>query len=237
MPYVYIGLPSLYGGKPLFHILNNLKNFGVGRIVYKSLDYENLKGDDLEKPSFYRILFAQPEMDSKNLKGRVVAERVFKGLRYKHPVNISEEAEIEDFRLVPKIEEASFCKWAIVKDYLPERDSIRRPKYMEMAPTLKEIITRNRAKKGQKVSKEDLYLPAYKVYEGDHVLENKVESNDMFTFIEDSKYKVDPNFDMDLIPTDDSHIVPLFRHFVVIENIFEILPWSLNTNCAMIEFL
>ncbi|CAB4056948.1 unnamed protein product [Lepeophtheirus salmonis] len=34
------GLPSLYGGKPLFRILNNLKNFGIGRIVYKTTDYE-----------------------------------------------------------------------------------------------------------------------------------------------------------------------------------------------------
>ena len=75
--YKYFGKPAIYQGKPLFHILSNLKNFGVGRIIARSsFEAEPTHND---KPSFYRILWAQPLMDDKSLEGRVVAERVRHG--------------------------------------------------------------------------------------------------------------------------------------------------------------
>ena len=70
--YKYFGHPVKHHGKPLFHILSNLKNFGQGRIVTRP----SYQTEDGEAPSFYRILWVQPLMDRDNLLGSVVAEKV-----------------------------------------------------------------------------------------------------------------------------------------------------------------
>ena len=72
--YKYFGHPAKYHGKPLFHILSNLKNFGVGRIITRS-SYET-EDKNVAGPSFYRILWVQPLMDQESLLGSVVAEKV-----------------------------------------------------------------------------------------------------------------------------------------------------------------
>lgn len=94
MPYLYFGEKSLYSGKPLFKILCRLKNFGEGRIIYRTIDHYDYPGEI----SFYRILKAQPEMDEETLLGRVVAERVFRGIRYDYPHIISDKVHKPDFR-------------------------------------------------------------------------------------------------------------------------------------------
>ena len=73
--YKYFGFPAKYHGKPLFHILSNLKNFGVGRIITRS-SYETEDKPTVGGPSFYRILWVQPLMDQESLLGSVVAEKV-----------------------------------------------------------------------------------------------------------------------------------------------------------------
>merc|ERR1712107_510723 len=77
--YKYFGNPAKYHGKPLFHILSNLKNFGVGRIITRS-SFE-AEAEHVDKPSFYRILWVQPLMDSKTEAGQVVAEKIRHGVR------------------------------------------------------------------------------------------------------------------------------------------------------------
>ena len=72
--YKYFGFPAQHHGKPLFHILSNLKNFGVGRIITRS-SYET-EEKKVAGPSFYRILWVQPLMDQESLLGSVVAEKV-----------------------------------------------------------------------------------------------------------------------------------------------------------------
>ena len=74
--YKYFGHPAKYHGKPLFHILSNLKNFGVGRIITRSSYETEDKQVDIAGPSFYRILWVQPLMDQESLLGSVVAEKV-----------------------------------------------------------------------------------------------------------------------------------------------------------------
>ncbi len=113
MPYLYFGKTSLYKGRPLFKLLCRLKDFGRGRIVYRTIDQYDHPGE----VSFYRILLAQPQMDSDTLHGRVVAERVYKGRRMKEPEVLSAVAHKPDFRLVPKDEEDSFCQWDKILDY------------------------------------------------------------------------------------------------------------------------
>ena len=122
MPYVFVGKPAIFKGKSLFHLLANLKNFGVGRIVYRTTDYI----DYPEGPNFYRILHAQPLMDPETRLGNVVVEKVSNGLRRREPVVISDQVHKTDFRLVPKDEEETFCKWDKVVDYDPE---LHAPRY------------------------------------------------------------------------------------------------------------
>jgi len=152
MPYVYVGYEPIHHGRKLFKILLSLKNFGQGRIVYRCDEQK------FPEPSFYRvrptpiliwlqnlklvfkILLAQPEMDDKFEEGRVVVEKVFRGLRKTEPVNLSTNLGLvtswaglyliyfflsqgfqlgdPDFRLVPKDEEEKFCRWDQVQDYV-----------------------------------------------------------------------------------------------------------------------
>ena len=116
MPYVKVGLDPIHHGKKLFDILCNLKNFGRGRIIYSTLEQQ------YSEPSFYRILLAQLEMDLDNPQtygtgtgknwvkigtgSRVVTERVYRGMHYTTPFNLTGELnkqmQFPDYRLVPK---------------------------------------------------------------------------------------------------------------------------------------
>ena len=116
MPYVKVGLDAIHHGKRLFDILCNLKNFGEKRIIYSTLEQK------YPEPSFYRILFAQIEMDldkpstfgvnssspwtQSGTASRVVTERVYRGKRYTEPFNLTAELnkqmQFPDYRLVPK---------------------------------------------------------------------------------------------------------------------------------------
>ena len=116
MPYVKVGLDPIHHGKRLFDLLCNLKHFGRERIIYSTLEQK------FPEPSFYRILLAQLEMDldKPNTFGvdsstpwiktgtcsRVVTERVYRGMRYKEPFNLTAELnkqmQFPDYRLVPK---------------------------------------------------------------------------------------------------------------------------------------
>jgi len=196
MPYVHVGHPSIYHGKKLFKILCQLKNYGQGRIVYRST--EQVYGE----PSFYRILLAQPEMDSKLEQGRVVAERVFRGRRRVEPFNLSEEAQFPDFKLVPKAEEAAFCQWDKVKNFVHDIDAEAKPKWIEMPPLLKLYVKRNRRAHGEEaIHDEDLKLPAYKIYEGEHRLEDRVEPCNMSHYL---KEKFAPkDFEVNEIPVEE----------------------------------
>ena len=114
MPYVRIGLDPIHNGKRLFDLLCNLKNFGRERIIYSTLEQK------YQEPSFYRILLAQLEMDldkphtfgkekpwtQTGTSSRIVTERVYRGMRYTEPFNLTAELnkqmQFADYRLVPK---------------------------------------------------------------------------------------------------------------------------------------
>ena len=203
MPYVYIGNPSVYKGKRLFNILCQLKKFGQGRIVYRSTE------QDHPKPSFYRILLAQPEMDDKLHHGRVVAERVHRGLRRIEPFNLSEEAKFPDFNLVPMEEEEEFCRWDQVKDFVLERDAEPKPKFIEMPPLLKMYIKQrtqleneSSLKPSKVVDDSDLVLPAHEIYTEEHRLEDRIEPNCMEHYLS-GRFASYQDFDMILVPTDE----------------------------------
>ena len=172
MPYVYVGHPSVYTGKRLFKILCELKNYGQGRIVYRTTEQGQAK------PSFYRILLAQPEMDPNFEKGRVVAEKVFNGLRRQKPCILSDDAQFPDFNLVPKSEEDNFCKWNELRYFDVEKDAEAKPKYFEMPPLLKLYLEQIHNKK-----LEDSRVPAEKIYTTEHRLVDIVEPNSLSQYI------------------------------------------------------
>jgi hypothetical protein len=212
MPYVYIGEPSVYYGKRLFKLLCQVKHYGQGRIVYRSTEQNH------PEPTFYRILLAQPEKDDKLNLGRIVAERIFRGRRRKELAILSEEAQFPDFKLVPKDKEATFCRWDQVKDFVHERDAELKPKWMEMPPLLKKIVIRNRQAHGETCNEDDLKLPAYKIYEDEHRLEDRLEPHTMAQFL-NKKYATHKDFDLDLIPFKDWNLSRLrarvgYRHWL-----------------------
>ena len=193
MPYIYIGQEAIYHGRPLMKILCNLRNFGVGRIVYRNNDFV----DYPDQVHFYRILKAQPLVGKEKLEGNVVVERVYKNLRHPKPFVISDLVHKTDFRLVPKDEEAEFCKWDQIKDYDPSRDAPVKPKFVEMGPLLKEVVKRSKAAKGiTNLTEEDLLLPAFENYEGDHILDDTVRPHKLSQFIT-GQFKISPNYDVE----------------------------------------
>jgi len=182
MPITKVGLDAIHHGKKLFPLLCQLKNFGKGRIIYSTLEQQ------FPEPSFYRILLAQPEMDDEMRYGRIVTERVYRGKRFTTPHNMSgKQTEFPDYRLVPKHQEDEFCRWAEIVDYDPQSHAPLRSRHMELPPLLKLVMERNRAARAEKAAetgseirkedKEDLLLPAYKIYDKDVRLTDTVESN------------------------------------------------------------
>lgn len=158
--YKYFGAPAKYHGKPLFHVLSNLKEFGKGRIISRA-------GFQDEKPSFYRVLFAQPLMDQKSEEGRVLVEKVRNGVRYTEPVDLSEIAALPDFVLIPKRQEEQFCKWSEIRDYSVEKDVVTEPKYFTVPPLLRLLMSREMKKRGEvgeEVSEDKLLLPHFKTF-------------------------------------------------------------------------
>jgi len=160
--YKYFGKPAKYHGKPLFHILANLKNFGQGRIVTRS-SYEAEPSQE-KHPSFYRILWAQPLMDSNTVEGRVVAEKVRRGVKYTKPVDLASIAPVPDFKLVSRADEEKFCKWNILRDYSPEVDYVMEPKYFTLPPLMRLLMERNMSERGETPGQESFLLPHYKTY-------------------------------------------------------------------------
>jgi len=160
--YKYFGQPAKYHGKPLFHILANLKDFGKGRIISRSIFEDELTHE--KQPSFYRILWAQPLMDSNTVEGRVVAEKVRRGVRYTEPVDLASLAPIPDFKLVSKVDEDKFCQWDSLRDFSTEVDYVTEPKYYTVPPLLQLLMERNMAERGETPGEESFLLPHYKTY-------------------------------------------------------------------------
>lgn len=154
----FFGAPAKYHGKPLFHILSNLKNFGKGRIITRA-------GFKDEKPSFYRVLFAQPLMDQKSKEGRAIVEKVRNGVRYTEPVDLSRIAPLPDFILVHKHEEQQFCKWSELRDYSPALDVVVEPKYYTQPPLLRMLMEREMKSRGGELTEDKFLLPHYKTFE------------------------------------------------------------------------
>jgi len=160
--YKYFGQPAKYHGKPLFHILANLKDFGRGRIVTRSVF--DADPEQSHKPSFYRILWAQPLMDADTKEGRVVAEKIRSGVRYTQPVDLANIAPVPDFRLVSRKDEKDFCKWDSLRDFSKDIDYVIEPKHFTIPPLLRLLMERNMKERGEEYNDDSFLLPHFKTY-------------------------------------------------------------------------
>uniref|UniRef100_A0A182QUR8 28S ribosomal protein S34, mitochondrial n=1 Tax=Anopheles farauti TaxID=69004 RepID=A0A182QUR8_9DIPT len=130
----YIGRTTDFRGKTLWEIVGNLKNFGVGRVVVRSM-FERYP-----EPSFMKILNVEALPDEEPArKVRVTVEKTFRGRKYPNPVQIESVSYKADYRLLSKHEEAAYCKFT-------ERQEKIFPREIDLPPLLKEFVARETGK-------------------------------------------------------------------------------------------
>nr|CAD7596660.1 unnamed protein product [Timema genevievae] len=151
MPIKYIGRTTDFKGKTLWEILGNLKNFGVGRIVVRSM-FERYP-----EPSYMKILKVEPVTHEDCRKVRVLIERVFRGRKYPKPVGLYSVSYKADYRLLHKDEEADYCSFDPVEEK-PERIL---PRTALFPPLFRELIVREMKARGEPLSKEPLLEMRY----------------------------------------------------------------------------
>ncbi|XP_067121628.1 uncharacterized protein mRpS34 [Centruroides vittatus] len=142
MPITYVGRSTNCVGKPLFHILLNLKNYGIGRMFIRG----SLKR--YAEPTYYVIRRVHPIMDEKNLFGVVWAEQVFRGRKVPglQRMHCSYKA---DWQLVPRDEEEKY--YSLPVEEVPVRV---RPKYKLLPPVMEMSLRQQMQMKGKNVEDE-----------------------------------------------------------------------------------
>ncbi|KFB48790.1 AGAP006953-PA-like protein [Anopheles sinensis] len=135
----YIGRTNDFRGKTLWEIVGNLKNFGVGRIVVRSM-FERYP-----EPSFMKIVKVEAlPNEEPTRKVRVTVEKTFRGQKSPNLVQIESVSYKADYRLLAKHEEASYCK-------LVERQEKIFPREIDLPPLLKEFVARETGMPAPKV--------------------------------------------------------------------------------------
>ncbi|CAH1964074.1 unnamed protein product [Acanthoscelides obtectus] len=156
MPYKYIGRTTDFKGKTLWEILGNLKNYGVGRIVARS------RFECQQEPSYYKILKVEtlanpqePSMDDVR-KVRALVEKTFRGKTMSQPILIESSSYKADYKLIPRDEEAEYCKKSMQKTESKPEHIL--PRTMEFPPLLKELLIREAEAKGEKIEEPKLRI-------------------------------------------------------------------------------
>lgn len=108
----YFGRQNDFKGKTLWEVVGNLKNFGVGRIIVRSI-FERYP-----EPCFMKIIKVEAQPNEGCRKVKVVVEKTFRGNTYLKTVQILSTSYKADYRLIPIHEEVDYCR--VVKR-LPEK--------------------------------------------------------------------------------------------------------------------
>lgn len=141
MPIKYIGRTTTLKGKPLWEILANLKNHGVGRMIIR----HSLQ--KFPEPCYMRILKVAALPDTSKhphdpRKVRVLVEKTNRGRTHPKPIQIDSVSYKPDYMLVPKDEEQRYL--------INIQQQIKiLPLTVEFPPLLKEILTREARKKNK----------------------------------------------------------------------------------------
>ncbi|CRK95876.1 CLUMA_CG009323, isoform A [Clunio marinus] len=159
----YIGRRTDFRGKSMWEIVSNLKNFGVGRILVRSM-FERYPEN-----SWIKILKVEacpptpPDFYDTLRRVKITAERVFRGKKFEKPILIEKVSYKTDYRLLSKKEEADYCK-------LSQREEKLLPLEMDLPPLLREFVFKETGRKDVKmkiVANESLYNNARRVKENE----------------------------------------------------------------------
>ncbi|XP_055611376.1 uncharacterized protein LOC129757981 [Uranotaenia lowii] len=129
----YIGRTTDFRGKTLWEIVGNLKNFGVGRVVVRSMM------ERYPEPSFMRIVKVETLPDEEIRKVKVTVEKTFRGRKYPKLIEISSVSYKADYRLLHKHEEEAYCRGIEQPVKIVPRD-------IEMPPLLRQFVQRETGK-------------------------------------------------------------------------------------------
>ncbi|CAL1683088.1 unnamed protein product [Lasius platythorax] len=153
MPIKLIGRTTDFKGKPLWEILGNLKNFGVGRLVIRN------RFQRYPEPCYMKILkvaaLPMPDKPYTDRKVMVLVERVFRGHKNPKPVQLDAATYKADYMLIPKDQEHLYLENA----KLPEKRIL--PRTTDLPPLLSQIIMRQMKAKGDTVSEEPKLVLKY----------------------------------------------------------------------------
>ncbi|XP_053987187.1 28S ribosomal protein S34, mitochondrial [Hylaeus volcanicus] len=147
MPIKYIGRTTTFKGKPLWEILANLKNFGVGRMVIRS------RQQRYPEACYMQILkvAALPNSGTNPHESRNVAalvRRTFRGYTEPTPVQIEKASYKADYVLIPKDQEHLFLN----RKEQPARRVM--PRTTSFPPLLKEFLYYQAKQAGQPLTEE-----------------------------------------------------------------------------------
>ncbi|XP_012218345.1 uncharacterized protein mRpS34 [Linepithema humile] len=132
MPIKFIGRTTDFKGKPLWEILGNLKNFGVGRIVIRN------RFQRYPESCYIKILkvaaMPMPVEPYTDRKVMVLVERVFRGLKNPKPVQLDAVTYKADYMLIPKDQEHLY----VLNTKVPEMKIL--PTETDFPPLLSQLI-------------------------------------------------------------------------------------------------
>ncbi|CAH1400075.1 unnamed protein product [Nezara viridula] len=150
MPVKYIGRTTDFCGKPLWEILGNLNNFGVGRLVKRHVF------DRYPEPSFFRIVKVEAVEIEPGVDRRVRAwvEKVFRGRRYPKLIELHRVSYKADYRLIPKSDEKEL--WDKVNSLEPKVKIL--PSSKPFPPLLAELIKEEIEAKGLTYTEPNLKI-------------------------------------------------------------------------------
>lgn len=141
MPIKLIGRTTDFKGKPLWEILGNLKNFGVGRLVIRN------RFQRYPEPCYMRILkvagMPLPTEPYTDRKVMVLVERVFRGHKNSKPVQLDSATYKADYQLVPKDQEHLYLN----NTKVPEMRIL--PRTTNLPPLFSQMVIRQMKEKGE----------------------------------------------------------------------------------------
>ncbi|KAF5269994.1 hypothetical protein FQR65_LT05793 [Abscondita terminalis] len=153
MPIKYVGKSLDFKGKTLWEIVGNLKNFGVGRVVVRSML------ERYPEPSYLKIVKVEtlpnPETNTPDdtRKVQVWVEKTFRGRKYPDLIPMMGATYKADYRLLPKDEVEEYCKCDS-----PRIHNKILPKTTTFPPLLRELIVREMKAKGEPIEEPQLPL-------------------------------------------------------------------------------
>ncbi|XP_077290411.1 mitochondrial ribosomal protein S34 [Arctopsyche grandis] len=145
----YVGRTNYFKGKTLWEIVGNLKDYGVGRIIirsvyqrYPELSYMKIVKVEARPNDIIYIKQSGIDVPQNFRKVHVWVEKVFRGRKDPGLFQIESSSYKADYQLIPKDEEE---KYTTITQVLPDKTI---PAFIEFPPLLKEIILLDHAQKG-----------------------------------------------------------------------------------------